>query len=130
MTNFPKVFASTQKWIPIFWVNMTNTYHREANMLKLLMFLTIYGSKSNKNLLNNSKMAKYYSIFCLNAIWYWLWYSLWGWILRPWIITFLICLLFNLGYRGLLFASTMNLEAGPRLARIWLILFFLLWYFS
>ena len=29
-------------------------------------------------------------------------------------------LLFNLGYRGLLFASTTNLEAGPRFAGIWL----------
>ena len=32
--------------------------------------------------------------------------------------SFLRHLLFNLGYRGLLFASMTNLEAGPRFARI------------
>ena len=47
------------------------------------------------------------------------WYSLRGWIIRPRIITFLLRLLFDLGYRCLLFASTTNLEAGPRFAGIW-----------
>ena len=39
-------------------------------------------------------------------------------ILRTRIITFLLCLLFDLGYRGLLFASMTNLEAEPRVTRI------------
>ena len=34
------------------------------------------------------------------------------------IVTFLLHLLFKLGYRGLLFASTMNLEGRPRFAGI------------
>ena len=38
--------------------------------------------------------------------------------LQPRIITFLLPLLFNLGYRGLLFALTTNLEAEPRIAEI------------
>ena len=32
---------------------------------------------------------------------------------------FLLRLLFDLGYRGLRFASTTNLKAGPRFADIW-----------
>ena len=34
---------------------------------------------------------------------------------------FLLCILFDLGYRGLWFALKMNLESGPRFAGIWLI---------
>ena len=72
----------------------------------------------NKYSLNNSKMAEYYSIFGPNAIQSSLRYSLRGQILQLRIITFLLGLLFNLGYRGLLFTSTMNLEGGPRFAGI------------
>ena len=78
----------------------------------------------NKYSLNNSKMAEYYSIFGPNAIQSSLRYSLRGQILQLRIITFLLGLLFNLGYRGLLFTSTMNLEGGPRFAGIWCIWFF------
>ena len=39
-------------------------------------------------------------------------------ILRPRIITFLLHLLFDLGHRGFLFASTTYLEAGTRFAGI------------
>ena len=67
----------------------------------------------NKYLPSNSKMAEYYTIFVLNAIQYSLRYSL-----RGLIITFLLGLLFDLGYRGLLFASTTNLKAGPHFAGI------------
>ena len=52
---------------------------------------------------------------CPNAIRYSLQFSLRFQILRPRSIIFLLCLLFDLGYRGLLFASTMNLEAEPAL---------------
>ena len=48
----------------------------------------------------------------------WIRYSLCNWILQPWIITFLLLLLFDLGYRRFLFASTMNLKARPRHAKI------------
>ena len=42
-------------------------------------------------------------------------------ILWPQSITFLLFLLFDLGYRGLLFASMTSLKAGPRFAGIWFI---------
>ena len=42
-----------------------------------------------------------------------------GFEVKYFYITFLLRLLFNLGYRGLLFASMMNLKAGPRFAEIW-----------
>ena len=45
-------------------------------------------------------------------------YSLWGWIIRPRTIIFLLRLLFHLGYRGLWFASRTNLESGPRFAEV------------
>ena len=64
-------------------------------------------------------MAEYYLIFGPNAIQYLLPYSLWGLILRPWIITFLLRLIFDSGYRGLLFTSTTHLEAGPHFTWIW-----------
>ena len=76
---------------------------------------------TNKYSLNNSKMAESYSIFGPNAIQYSLRYPLWGQILQLRIITFLLRLLFKLGYRGLLFTSTTNLEGGPRFAGIWCI---------
>ena len=63
-------------------------------------------------------MAEYYSIFCPNATQYSLQYSLRGQVLQPGIITFLFCLLFDLGCRGLLFALMTNLKAGPRFADI------------
>ena len=59
-------------------------------------------------------------------------YLLWGQILGPRIITFLLRLLFDLGYRGLLFASTTNLGVRPRFAGIcnsalvWLFIAFIL----
>ena len=52
------------------------------------------------------------------VIWYLLWYTLRGRILRPQTIIFLLCLLFNLDIRALIFASTKNLESGPRFSRI------------
>ena len=45
-------------------------------------------------------------------------YSLQGGILQPWTITYLLCLLFDLDTRASVFASTTNLEAGPRFAEI------------
>ena len=90
MTNFPKVFASTQNPILMFWSNMTNTCGSKANLLELFVFLTIYGSKSNN----------YSTLMHKTRI--------------------LLCLQFDLGYRGLLFASTTNLQAEPRFADIWL----------
>ena len=33
---------------------------------------------------------------------------------------FLLCLLFDLGYRGLSFALRANLESGPRFPKVWL----------
>ena len=42
-----------------------------------------------------------------------------GLIIQPRTIHFLLCLLFDLSYRCLLFASATNLELGPRFARIW-----------
>ena len=47
MTNFPEVLASTLNLIPIFWGNMMNTCRSEVNLLKLFVFFTIYGLKSN-----------------------------------------------------------------------------------
>ena len=59
-------------------------------------------------------MAKYFFYIWPNDIQY----SLRGQILRPRTINFLLRLLFDLGYIVLRFPSTMNLEAGPRFARI------------
>ena len=68
-------------------------------------------NKTNKYLLNNSKMAKYYSIFAqiLFNIRFQVKY------LGLEASFFLLCLLFNLSYRGLLFAMMTNLKAGPAL---------------
>ena len=92
----------------------------EAKQLELFVFFTICGSKSN-NYLENGPI--FFDIW-LNDIQYSLQYSLWGWILRPQTINFLLSLLFDLGYRDLRLASTTNLKVGPHLARIltWVIL--------
>ena len=42
-----EVFASTLSRIPIFWTNTLTICRIEVNQLKLLVFLTICGSKSN-----------------------------------------------------------------------------------
>ena len=57
-------------------------------------------------------MAKYYSIFSPNAIQY----SLRGQVLRPRIITF--CIVFNLGYKGLLFAIRQISNRDPALPEL------------
>ena len=51
---------------------------------------------------------------CPNVVQYLLRYSLW-----PRTIIFVICLLFNLGYRGLWLASRTNLKLEPRIAEVW-----------
>ena len=58
------------------------------------------------------------------CFWYSLQYLLRGWILQPLTIIFVICLLFDLGYRGLWFASRTNLESGTRFAEVCIILIF------
>ena len=73
----------------------------------------------NRYSLNNSKMAEYYSVFDRIAIQYSLRYSLQGQILQPQTITYLLCQLFDLYTRALVFASTTNLKAGHRFAKIW-----------
>ena len=45
-------------------------------------------------------------------------YSTWGWVTRPRSINFTFWLQLNLGHRLLVFASTTNLELGPRFADI------------
>ena len=72
----------------------------------------------NKYLLNNSKMAEYYSIFGPNAIQYSLRYVLRGRTSRPPTITYSLRLLFDLDTRASVFALTMNLESGPRFTEI------------
>ena len=47
--KYPEVFNIRLTWIPTFQVNMTNTCRSEANQLKLFVFLTICGSKSNNH---------------------------------------------------------------------------------
>ena len=69
----------------------------------------------NKYLLNNSKMAKYYSIFGLNAIQYSLRYLLRGQILQPRTITYSLRILLDLDTRASVFTSMTNLELGPNL---------------
>ena len=122
---------SPQNRILIFWANMTNTCRSKANLLKLFMFLTIYGSKSNyyatlmyktrirwiKICLTIRKwpniiLPKCYSIFALIFA------------LRLNTLTsnyhfFLLLLLFDLGYRGLLLTLMTNVEAGLRFTGIW-----------
>ena len=109
-----------QLQVIFFWCFLsTNMSVSPSNALAYFHLISkVNWHKTNKNSLYNSKMAKYYSIFCPNAIQYLLQYWLRGWKLWPWIITFLLCLLYDLGYRGLLFALTMNLKAGPHCARI------------
>ena len=72
----------------------------------------------NKYLLNNSKMAEYYYIFGPNAIQYSLRFVLRGRTSQPPTITYSLCLLFDLDARASVFATTMNLESGPHLAKI------------
>ena len=62
-------------------------------------------NNTNKNLINNLKMAEYIHFEVENFAF------------RT--IIFLLCLLFDLGYRHLWFASMTNLEAGPRFADMW-----------
>ena len=122
MMNFPEVFASTPNRIPIFWANITNTFWSEVNQLELFVFLIIYGSKSNNySTLMHTTWIRWIKICLITRKW-------------PKIIQYLpecyslsasssnhhffALPLFNLGYRGLLFASTSNLEAGPRFTDI------------
>ena len=67
-------------------------------------------NKTNKNLLN-SKMAEYYSIFFPNAQ-----YSL-RYSLQPRIITFLLHLLFDLGYYSLRRQISKQDPASPEFDR-------------
>ena len=80
----------------------------------------ICSNNMNKNLNNNSKMAEFYLIFvmlfniCPNVIQY-----LRQYLLQPWTIIFVICLQFNLGYRGLWLALRTNLQSEPLFAEVW-----------
>ena len=81
---------------------------------------------------NNAIKCKKGAIKCLQKTKIYLaeWYSIFAWIvtssqiLRPWTIIFLLRLLFDLGYRGLLFASMTNLKAWPHLAEVWCAVFY------
>ena len=83
---------------------------------------TICGSESNKYLtlmhVTRITRIKIWLIIWkwLNFIQYSLWYLLRGRILRPRTIIFLLCLLFDLDIRALIFSLTTNLKVGPRFA--------------
>ena len=80
-------------------------------------------NNTNRNLINKSKMAEYYSIFgrmvfSIQSLAEW--YSLFASRLNTSFSNdhFLLCLLFDLGYRGLRFVATTYLETGLRFAEV------------
>ena len=101
MKKDPELFASTSSWIPIFWMIMTYTCYLQVMELKHIQMYPVFRCSVFRWLL------------------YTIGYSTRGLVTRPRFFKFAIRLRPDLGYKALIFASTTNVELGPRFADIW-----------